>query len=112
MNFQEEYRRMQAVFALIRQATIAAHVDHPVGTFHTLTLPVNEAGTGWTLTGATLTRADGETLPADLDRPVDETSPLADRARQRLAAANEASRLLTELTFDGQPLDIPLDDRP
>jgi hypothetical protein len=106
---RNEETLMYTAFALMGTATTAAQLHRRVGRgIHTLTLAPNEAGTGWTLADATLTRTDGDPLPAHLDRPVDESSPFADHARERLAAANELAGLLAEMPFDGEPLAIPL----
>jgi hypothetical protein len=109
---RDEEATMYTAFALMGTATVAAQLHRRAGVgIHTLTLAPNEAGTAWTLAGATLTRADGSTLPAHLDRPVDESSPFADHARERLAAAEGLADLVAAMPFDGQPLTIPLHAR-
>lgn len=51
---------------------------------------------GWELRLVALNRKDGTTLLVDLLRPVDESSPFADTARERLAGA-ERLRMLLDL---------------
>lgn len=87
-----------------------AHRGNP-GLFESITIPAAaNPQDGWDLRLVSMNKKDGTAIVEDWLRPVDERSPFADMARERLAGGERLAMLLDLLPAEarGEVIRIPL----
>jgi hypothetical protein len=98
-------------YEIVYTAATTCLANRRSGIFESISIPAAEnPADGWNLRLVALNKKDGSTLLVDLLRPVDERSPFAASARERLAGGERLAMLLDLLPEQarGEVIRIPL----